>query len=244
MRLGLRMLLCMSRWIRVEITGLDDASEQMGQSGRAVGIIANSTSLMDTLLMMAYGPAAQVHTAKMLTGTKYGRIPFFGTLLRAWGAAFINTKKKKVAEIDKIRMDMNARSLQAFEEHVLAGGTAVWFPEGQMNRYSPLELGCFRPGPFCLPLRVDMELWCAAFVGVSDCWPSSALLGGRPARIKIALFKLCDSSHALVSEALGSPGAEDMRAATAWLANTAHDAVQVSVNVLAFGTESARRGKE
>merc|ERR1712217_673673 len=119
-------------------------------------------------------------------------------------------------------------------DHVKAGGIAGWFPEGRMNKGdNVLEVGTFRAGGFLLPTRVDVEIWCVAFVGCADCWPRKDALGGRPSRVGVKISKFCDSSWAAASAEGGGPGLQDEKQASVFFASATHEIIQSAVNELA-----------
>merc|ERR1712226_901674 len=106
----------------------------------------------------------------------------------------------------------------------------AFFPEGTTNKNDPHIVATFRAGGFKLPTNADVEIWCMAFVGNNLSWPTSATVGGRPARIGVRLFQFCQSSKQYLATLGG--GAMDERQKTIALANVVHDAVQEHVNKL------------
>merc|ERR1719272_2018928 len=128
-----------------------------------------------------------------------------------------------------------AERMQMLEDHADDGGVVAWFPEGQINRGDPHQVGMFRAGGFVLPALIDVEIWCIASVGNSICWPRQAAVGGRPCDIGIKIFQLCESSHDFVSSVAPTDKAQSIL-----LANSAHDAIQQAVDdLIARGFEGA-----
>merc|ERR1719433_236679 len=134
-------------------------------------------------------------------------MPVIGTFAQACGHLCVPFKsrgendfsvdKDKVAEVQRI-----------MEEHVAAGNIGAWFPEGKLNTGDATQLQTFRAGGFALPAKIDCEIWCVAHVGIGACWPASGTLGGKPCRIKVKYFRLCESSSAL-ADTMPAPSAGD-----------------------------------
>mmetsp|Transcript_73862 Transcript_73862/g.204658 ORF Transcript_73862/g.204658 Transcript_73862/m.204658 type:complete len:168 (+) Transcript_73862:421-924(+) len=167
-------------------------------------------------------------------------MPILGTLLRSMGHPLVPFKSESQDGGSEVDKEIMAQRQQELEDHVRNGGTAAWFPEGRLNPSDPLDVLQFRAGGFTLAAKLDVEVWCIAFVGNQDCWARKAALGGLPARISVCIFNLCESSHGFIASS--GPGLEHEREASIFLANQAHDAIQRAVKRSASELYSA--GKE
>merc|ERR1711870_208430 len=130
-------------------------------------------------------------------------------------------------ELDKEKMAERQKQL---EEHVQSGGTAGWFPEGKMApepEGPDIKVGQFRAGGFTLACHVDCEIWCCSYYGITQCWPTKAAVGGRPSRIGIKLFRLCESSADFAKSAgkVDESGKIDDKHGSIYIANEAQAAV-------------------
>merc|ERR1712048_355970 len=86
-----------------------------------------------------------------------------------------------------------------------------------------------------IPARIDVEVWCFAFVGCARSWPDKAQTGGLPARIGCHVFRVCESTETLFasSSAIAKLGEEpDETAKSTYLANLAQTQVQAKVSAL------------
>jgi len=119
------------------------------------------------------------------------------------------------------------------EQHLQQGGNTSWYPEGTINK-NPCILQKFRAGGFVLPLKVDTEIWCMAFVGNPTSWPRGSILGGAPARIGVKVWRVCESSYefrAAHNELSESDSADDKGKAVSWARYVESD-FQKAVNEL------------
>merc|ERR1712151_1334824 len=101
----------------------------------------------------------------MMVSNHLFKMPIVSTLVKAHGHLAVPFKQAGESggfEIDQEKMKQRMRQL---EDHADEGGSVAWFPEGTINKGDPLKLGSFRAGGFKLPLHVDAEIWCMAFVG-------------------------------------------------------------------------------
>jgi len=230
--LAWRFLFCCSCWIRRDIDGLHEFRTELDALNTGAIIIANHLSFLDLILLVAKAPLGKVSSVKMFASSHLLKIPIFGTIVKVMGHLVVPFKSAAEGkfEVDK---DLMAERMGILEAHVKQGGIASWFPEGTLNRgENTLEVGQFRAGGFSLAVNVDVPIWCVAFVGNDRCWPQSAAVGGRPSRIGIKVFKLCDHSTELAAE-----GGSSQRDQQIYLANLAHQKIQEAVNEL-----SAERG--
>jgi len=228
--MGWRFVFCVACWIRIRKEGFQCARKMMGASGRPVVLVGNHLSFLDTMLVLVSVPPHLLADMKVFAAGRLKRMPVLGTLLRAMGHLLVPFKTDTQTggwEVDK---EVMARRQLQLEEHIRQGGIAAWFPEGKLNDQNPLEVLQFRAGGFSLPAKLDVEIWCLAFVGNQDCWPRQAAFGGAPATIDIGIFSLCASSHELLAT---GPGLEDEREASVFLADKARDAIQNAIKRLA-----------
>jgi len=229
--LAWRVVLSCCCWVRVHAEGIRSLRRELGASGRPAVIVANHASFMDTILIVTMLPLAKIARIRMLVSAHLLKMPFLGTIVQAMGHQAVPFKSGGVDggfEIDKELMAVRQREL---EEHVAQGGMAGWYPEGTMNRGDGREVGTFRAGGFALAVHLDLEVWCVAFQGNAACWPRTAAVGGRPSRIGVRIFRLCESSHAFITQA--GISLEDERAASIHVANSAHRGIQSLVDELA-----------
>merc|ERR1712107_445614 len=77
----------------------------------------------------------------------------------------------------------------------------------------------------------DVELWACAIVGASDCWPKASALGGRPAKVAIKFFPVCQNTLEMLRAAgvaqdqVGDDGEQARR----FLANTAQGRMRAAL---------------
>lgn len=228
--LAWRLVLILCCWVRTEIDGLDEFRSTCGTTGRSAVLVANHTSFLDTILLVTFMPLAKIVKVKMFVSSHLMKMPFLGPITVAMGHLAVPFKAKSAEGTFELDKDLMAVRQKELEEHVAAGGIAGWYPEGTINRDDTREVKTFRAGGFALAAHLDVEIWCVAFQGNAICWPGSASLGGRPARIGAKIFKLCDSSHSFI--AAGNVNPSDEREASIRLANCAHDQTQSHVSQL------------
>lgn len=229
--LAWRMLFLLCCWVRIRVDGLYALRSGLGATGRPAIIIANHSSFMDTILLVTFMPVSKIVDMKMMVSSHLLKMPVLGTIVAAMGHKAVPFKSggpSGTFEVDKELMAVRQKELQ---DHVAAGGLAGWFPEGTINKGDIREVKTFRAGGFTLAVHVDVEIWCVAFQGNTACWPATAAVGGRPAKIGVKIFKLCDSSHSLILNS--NIDLSDDRAASLQLANCAHGKVQLLVDQLA-----------
>jgi len=243
-----RVLFGLCCWVRVRAPDLSSFRRLMGSTGRPVVVVANHMSFLDTILLVSMMPLSHIVKIKMFVSGALLKMPCVGTIIRA--AGHIAVPFKAGSDINSFELDreLMAKRQQDLEDHVRQGGVGGWFPEGRLNPGDVSVVGQFRAGGFILPVHVDVEVWCAAFVGNSVCWPRASGVGGHAASIGARHFRLCESSWDFVSKANGGPGLEDEQAACRFLANAAHARVQKAVDELIsegfVGQREAKGGKE
>jgi 1-acyl-sn-glycerol-3-phosphate acyltransferase len=225
--LAWRCVFACSFWIREEIDGLQELRTELKASNTGAVIIANHLSFLDTILLVALMPVTEISRVKMFVSSHLLKIPLLSTIVKAMGHLVVPFKSAAEGkfEVDK---DLMAERQAMLETHVKAGGIAGWFPEGAMNPgENALEVAQFRAGGFSLAVNVDVPIWCVALVGNDRCWPRRAALGGRPSRIGVKVFKLCDHSTELAAK-----GGDSQRDQQVYLADLAHQKIQEAVDEL------------
>mmetsp|Transcript_89774 Transcript_89774/g.253166 ORF Transcript_89774/g.253166 Transcript_89774/m.253166 type:complete len:296 (-) Transcript_89774:201-1088(-) len=236
--LAWRLLLCLCCWIRVHVEGLDEFRSQLGASGRPVVIALNHTSFLDTILAVSLTPLDRVGSVKMMVGNHILNMPFLGQIVRAMGHLSVPFKQSGATGSFEVDKELMAESLRDLERHANDGGIVAWYPEGTINKQDPRTVGMFRAGGFVIPVNLDSEIWCIASVGNQDCWPPKAAVGGRPAKIHIRIFELCESSHCCL-DAVNRPNElSNAKARQVYLANHAHRKVQEAIDEM-VETDSA-----
>jgi len=171
----------------------------------------------------------------MLVSNHVMKMPCLGQIIQAMNHVVVPFRKigselelgEEAMETDK---ELMVKRMQVLEDHVAEGGMVAWFPEGLLNKGDPQHLNMFRAGGFVIPVNLDVEVWCFASVGVQECWPVKAALGGRPANIMCRLSQLCESSHACLATASSFNTMADQHARCVYLANLAHDRTQEMIN--------------
>jgi len=223
-------LLCCC-WIRFEELDLQDADtdsakERIGSSGRPVVVVSNHTSFMDVLFLTSQFPLSPLGKVKMFVSGHVFKMPVFGRLTTGMGHLAVPFKSNSTGafELDK---ELLAQRQELMEEFLHEGGIPAWFPEGTVNRVNPYELATFRAGGFKLAVENDVEIWCIVHCGNATCWPPSAPVGGRPARIGYTITRMCRSSHEFLDE-----HARHEESKTVYLANYTKGHVQTLLDKL------------
>mmetsp|Transcript_2175 Transcript_2175/g.4842 ORF Transcript_2175/g.4842 Transcript_2175/m.4842 type:complete len:325 (-) Transcript_2175:104-1078(-) len=227
--LAWRLALLCSCWIRVRVDGLAAFRSGLGRSGRSPVIVANHLSFLDTILLVTFMPLRRISNIKMFVSSHLLKMPFIGTITQAMGHMAVPFKTTESGRFDVDKEKMVER-MRALEEHIAAGGCAGWYPEGTMNRKDIQEVQMFRAGGFGLATHLDVEVWCVSFQGNTVCWPASAPVGGRPARIGVRIAQLCESSHSHLAQ--GNVSDSDEQRATRHMAETSREMVQQGVKKL------------
>lgn len=224
--LAWRALLSCACWVSFDIEGLAEFRAEIKQlNGRGAVIIGNHTSFLDTIITVAMIPLSKIHLVKMFVSPHLKKIPLLGDIVKAMnhlGVPFKDSSTTGGMEVDKEKM---VELQQTLEDYVKGGGIAGWFPEGTMKDDNVLEVGQFRAGGFALCAHVDVPIWCIAFVGNATCWPKKAPVGGRPARIRMKIFKVCDHSKEYMKNGNGTFPASEVNQCQ-WLANSIRKQVQ------------------
>lgn len=242
--LAWRIALFCCCWIRTHVEGLAAFRSALGKSGRSPVIVANHASFMDTILLVTFMPLSQMAKIKMFISSHLLNMPLLGTICEAMGhmAVPFTSGDSREFKVDKEKMAERMRELEA---HVASGGCAGWYPEGTMNRVDTRDVQIFRAGGFVLAAHLDVEVWCVAFQGNTVCWPASAPVGGRPARIGVKISQLCESSHVHIADGKTDPC--DERAACLCLSNSSRERVQQAVSQLVeegYGAPPKPKGPE
>lgn len=241
--LSWRLLFTLCVWIRIEVDGLADFRQRLGDSGRPVVLVANHLSFLDPLLIVSLASLSFAGNVRVLVANYVFNIPLLGTIMRRMGLPEVPFKASAKALNLEVDCDLMDDRLRAFADHVQSGGVGSWFPEGLRNRGDPHQLQMFRAGSFVIPARLDVEIWCIALVGTNLTWPTSTLLGGRPSRVGAKCFRLAESSRALLAGApLPEPAAERERAV--FLAERCKEAVQAELDALVARGFSGRESQQ
>lgn len=232
-------------WIRFNIVVEESKTASLKRKKRSKVFVANHQSFMDTILMTSMFPIMSVVDIKMFVASTLTALPFLGTIVLAAGHIEVPFKAEKTTdtsmEVDKTVI---AQRMKTFSEHIQKGGFGAWFPEGRMNREDPTVVGMFRAGGFAIAEEEDVELWGMALVGVTQCWPSSSSVGGKPSFIDSRLFLICESTHAhlhekgVSREQVGDSGEK----ARTFLADTARERIQECCDNIR-SERMARRGR-
>lgn len=221
-----RLLFFLCAWIRLDVEYSDGSF--LGMLGKPAVLVMNHTSFLDAMLAVSLAPLPRSLDVRVLVANYVFDIPLLSTVMREIGLAEVPFKgaagEHSNMAVDKNLMD---ERLKSFNDHVTCGGVGAWFPEGLRNRGDPTVLQEFRAGAFSVPVRTDVEIWCCAAVGCNVSWPVKATVGGLPADIRVKVFRLAASSHALLTDVEG-----DERAKAIHLASLAKAAVQEGINEL------------
>jgi len=221
--MGWRVALVLCFWIGIRIEGAEAMRVNMGSTGKPCIIVANHTSFLDTVLLVAFMPLAKVGKVKMMASSHLLEMPCIGRIVSAMGHLDVPSESTE---------ELMAERQQILEDHLRRGGIAGWFPEGKMNPGDTHKVQTFRADGMAMAVRVDVEVWCVAFVGNSRCWPRKAAVGGFPSRLGASIFRLCDSTHGLLEEAALPEGADDEQAKSTYLANRAQAEIKTKVFAL------------
>jgi len=231
--LSWRIALMLSPWVSMRVDGLKPFRSQMGSSGRPVVVIGNHVSFFDTVVMVALTPLSKVGRVKMFVSDHLYKMPILGVIVRAMGHFSVPFKSRdaNTMSVDKDAMAERQRQMEA---HVAGGGYAAWFPEGRLNPEDCSKVGQFRAGGMMLCCKTDVEVWCVAQVGNAVMWPRKAPVGGRPAKIGLKIFRLCESSKEFVAGVVSADLSEEerLRAESIFFANRAQAEIQTSVDLL------------
>lgn len=232
--------------IRFKSEGLEEFRQGItSSSGRPRICIQNHISFIDAVVGVTVFPASAAGDVKMMASNHLFNMPVIGTLAEAMGHLKVpfqthDTKTDAPPPIDDrsdplipkkgsianfhVDVDEMQKTLVEFEEWVTSGKIGAYFPEGRMNP-NPAKLQMFRAGGFTLPTKVDCEIWCLVTLGNDSCWSRKGAVGGKPCKIALKAFRLCESSFALVNEA----GGENPNV---FLANAAQKRMQAELDKL------------
>lgn len=231
-------------WVQVRHDGVRECRKGINASaGKPRIILINHVSFLDSLLVIGSLPFREIASTKTLAAAHLAKMPVIGAISMACGHLFVPFKSKALSDDMGVDKDKVAEVQQAMEVHVAAGNVGAWYPEGKLNLGDQSQLQTFRAGGFALPAKVDCEIWCIAHVGNGVCWPAKATLGGKPCRIKVKYFRLCESSKALADTMPAPPAGEDpLRARSIFLAQRAQAAMQSEIDaIVSEGWASVKR---
>lgn len=231
-------------WVHTSVDGYEEFLSDLNmQNNRPRVLLSNHLSFVDVFFASILFPLGHVGEIKMMASEHLFRMPILGGMLRAMRHVCIPFKDQGENSFDVDREALPAL-MQEMEDWVKAGHIGCWFPEGQTNRGDPTILQTYRAGGFGICVRNDVEIWCNVFAGNTVCWPRSEMVGGRPCRIHLKVFKLCDSSHAFLREA-GLAADADEKAKCLWMANQARQLSQTSLDAITReGWASEATGEE
>lgn len=216
-------------WVRIHKRGVKDfqiaIKTAAKRHGRPVIFVANHQSFLDTLLLLSLMPLSTVWKVRMMVSEHLLKIPAIGTITAAMGHFSVSFKNNTGVSTDKEQV---AVSMKKMEDYVTSGGYAAWYPEGKMA-FGPNfhELSQYRAGGFRLCCKQDVEIWCCAITGNYHCWSRYASVGGKPSKLGLSFFRLCESSKDMLKVVQG-----DIDAGSKLLANAAQELTQKEVNSL------------
>lgn len=228
--LGFRLALRLCCWIRVSVHGLGEFRKELRSGNRPFVYVSNHVSFMDAVLVTSLLPINRVARLRGFVANRIMRMRILGVLAAAMGhcpVPFKDPGPDGEMDVDKERMSEMQLKM---ERHILAGGDALWFPEGTRNALDVHKLGLFRAGGFSIVAEHDVEIWCISHVGNTVTWPRTAAVGGRPARIGVKISRLCSSSQAFLAEQDMATAPTRDRAVV--LANAAQKRVQADITSL------------
>merc|ERR1711997_705314 len=121
------VLLCLCRWVRLDLEGFDKLNSRLGASGRPCVITANHTSFMDIILTVALAPACHVGGMKMLVSNHVMKMPCLGQIIQAMNHVVVPFRKigselelgEEAMATDK---ELMVKRMQVLEDHVAEGG--------------------------------------------------------------------------------------------------------------------------
>lgn len=227
---GWRIVLLLCFWVCITVESSSEMVEALKEtraSGGAFVLIMNHTSFLDTIMAVALFPICHVGSVRMMVSQHLKKMPFLGTIVTAMQHFSVPFKSDVdgVFEVDKEAM---GPVLEKYEQWMLDGNIASWYPEGALNKENPIQLQTFRAGGFGMVTRNDASIWAGVFVGNDVCWPSRAAAGGRPCRISLKHLEICDSSSLLLEKAgLGQAQEKDRNI---YLANHAREVMQKQID--------------
>lgn len=246
--MGWRVTLTVCFWVGIKIEDPDDCAYGMGKTGRPSICLANHTSFMDTIVVLAALPLRQSVKVKMMVAEYVFSLPVIGNICRCMGHLPVIFKAKgqaseqTVADENNMSIDTEAMAIEQkkMDEYVAKGGSCNWFPEGRMNNGDCSKVGTFRAGGMALPVKQDVEVWCIALCGPAACWPRKAPMGGFPGRLGVHIFRFCESSHDYLAKQADLPQDDD-RAKCIHLANATQKAVQEKIDKMIESGIKAQR---
>jgi 1-acyl-sn-glycerol-3-phosphate acyltransferase len=173
---GMRSLaaLALRGWLRMyhrlEIHGRDHLSKE-----KSFVLVANHTSHLDTLCLLAALPLRKLHRAFPAAAADY----FFESVPRIWVAAVV------VNALPFGRQVQIRQSLMMCQ-HLLEnpGNVLIIFPEG--TRSTTGSIGRFRPGIGALVAGRDIPVFPCLLTGGFKAWPKGKICP-RPAKVRLTI---------------------------------------------------------
>jgi len=228
--LGLRVALGLCCWIRIRPGATFHMLHTAGDTGRPCVFLGNHTSFFDIIVIMSLIPISMVHKGRMWISHKLFKTPVLGTIVRAMGHYSVPFNNTDNEQTRRLQADAMQEEMTRFEEFLASGGFGAWFPEGKVHFGDNHTLNQYKKGGFAPAVRVDVEIWCCSFCGNAVSWPARAGFGGRPACIGVEIERLCESSHAFLSnQGLDRNNIED---SSKVLANASQEYAQALLNKL------------
>lgn len=224
--------LTMSCWVRIRHEGIEEYWRSLkSPNGKPICIIMNHTSFLDCMLVVVSIPFREMAWSSSIFSNHLFEMPFIGGLSLASDQIRVDFKSQRAddfsADKDQV-LEMKAKVRQC----LAAGNSLVWCPEGTINGNDPTQVQRFRAAGFEAPVEIDCEIWCVAMVGNPACWPKAGV-GGRPSRITMRFFRLCESSKEFMNTMSADPESKDpKRDACIFMANAAREQMQSEVDAI------------
>jgi 1-acyl-sn-glycerol-3-phosphate acyltransferase len=173
---GLRSLaaIALRTWLRIYHRLQIEGTSNLPESGSFV-LVANHTSHLDTLCLLAALPLRKLHRAFPAAAADY----FFESVPRIWIAAVVVNALPFARQV-------HIRQSLVLCQQLLAnpGNVLIIFPEG--TRSTTGELGKFRPGIGALLAGQNIAVMPCYIAGAGSAWGKGRLLP-RPTKVRLKL---------------------------------------------------------
>lgn len=199
-----RLAIRLCFWLKLDVKGMAPMMQRAGLGSRRVFLCVNHVSYLDTPLVCVLVPWRIIGDIKTLMAKRMLSLPMLGRLAHAIGHLPIPYTTQTHGNFAMDREEL-ARIQLRIDEHIIAGGHLIVFPEGELNAEWE-KLRQFRAGGFEICIRQDMELWGLLVAGTADTWPSQAILGGGPGLLTCRAV-LIEESGREAAVRLGGPEA-------------------------------------
>ena len=188
-------------WCRFEIVG-----EEHLRSNRSFVLVANHSSHLDTVCLLAGLPLRRLHRAFPAAAADY----FFKSVPRTWIATVI------VNALPFERQTHVRNSLAICRELLAnAGNVLIIFPEGTRSKTG--ELQDFKPGIGSLVAGSDVAVLPCYLDGACRAWPKGKRIP-RPRKVRLIIGAPRDYAKRLPEKSASSAIANELRAAVEQLA--------------------------